>query len=139
MLLDCNLVVKHQFGKNIAQFERAYQCSQHDHLIDIESGKVIEFCDPRINEIIKTACELYNFTPVYHSLYIYGNLGQEKKENNNIKKGHADACLFLLSSCCAYSEQSESIAKRNANVNTNAGSVFESIIVPSVPVMIPFS
>jgi len=74
LLLDCNLVLKHQFGKNIAQFERAYQCSQHDHLIDLETGAVIEFCDPRINEIIKTACELHNFTPSNHSLYIYGRL-----------------------------------------------------------------
>jgi Fur family ferric uptake transcriptional regulator len=80
LLLDCNLVIKHQFGKNIAQFERAYQCSQHDHLIDIETGKVIEFCDPRINEIIKTACELNDFDPLYHSLYIYGNLSEKKKE-----------------------------------------------------------
>ena len=48
LLLDCNLVIKHQFGKNIAQFERAYQCGQHDHLIDIETGKVIE----RINWIL---------------------------------------------------------------------------------------
>ncbi len=72
LLLDCNLVVKHQFGKNIAQFEKAYQCIQHDHLIDINSGKVIEFCDPRIQEIIKTACELNNFDPSHHSLYIYG-------------------------------------------------------------------
>jgi len=72
LLLDCNLVVKHQFGKNIAQYERAYQCGQHDHLIDIESGKVIEFCDPRILEIIRTACKLHGLTPMYHSLYIYG-------------------------------------------------------------------
>ena len=72
LLLDCNLVIKHQFGKNIAQFERAYQCGQHDHLIDTSSGKVIEFCDPRIHEIIHTACELNNFRPLYHSLYIYG-------------------------------------------------------------------
>lgn len=79
LLLDCNLVVKHQFGKSLAQFERAFQCSQHDHLIDIESGKVIEFCDPRISEIIKTASELNNFTPLYHSLYIYGNLTEKKK------------------------------------------------------------
>ena len=35
LLLDCNLVIKHQFGKKIAQFERAYQCGQHDHLIDL--------------------------------------------------------------------------------------------------------
>lgn len=72
LLLDCDLVIKHQFGKNIAQFEKAFQCSQHDHLIDVDSGEVIEFCDPRINQIINTAAELYKFSPVYHSLYIYG-------------------------------------------------------------------
>ena len=75
LLQDCNLVVRHQFSRNIAQYERAFQCSQHDHLIDIETGNVTEFCDPRINEIIKTACELHNFTPSYHSLYIYGITG----------------------------------------------------------------
>ena len=78
LLLECNLVIKHQFGKNIAQFEKAYQCIQHDHLVDTETGKVIEFCDPRINEIIKTACELNNFIPSHHSLYIYG----QSKDND---------------------------------------------------------
>ena len=79
LLLDCNLVIKHQFGKNIAQFEKAYHCSQHDHLIDANSGQVIEFCDPRIHEIIRTACELNNFRPLYHSLYIYG-INKEPEE-----------------------------------------------------------
>ncbi|MCK4663587.1 MAG: transcriptional repressor [Bacteroidales bacterium] len=82
ILLACNLVIKHRFGKNIAQFEKAYQCKQHDHLICVETGNVIEFCDPRINEIIKTACELNNFTPSYHSLYIYG----KRKEGKDKKK-----------------------------------------------------
>lgn len=72
LLLDSNLIIKHQFGKNIAQFEKAYHCMQHDHLIDIETGKVTEFCDPRVDEIIKSACELNHFKPTYHSLYIYG-------------------------------------------------------------------
>jgi Fur family transcriptional regulator, ferric uptake regulator len=80
LLLDCNLVIKHQFGKNIAQFERAYQCGQHDHLIDIESGIVIEFCDPRIHEIIHTASDLHDFSPLYHSLYIYGSIKEKEKE-----------------------------------------------------------
>ena len=80
LLLNCNLVIKHQFGKNIAQFEKAYQCGQHDHLIDIETGRVIEFCDPRIQEIINTASELHNITPLYHSLYIYGSIKDETKE-----------------------------------------------------------
>jgi Fur family ferric uptake transcriptional regulator len=82
LLLDCNLVLKHQFGKNIAQFEKAYQCMQHDHIIDVNTGQVIEFCDPRLREIINTACELNGFTPSHHSLYIYGT----KNETTNKKK-----------------------------------------------------
>lgn len=84
LLLDCNLVIKHQFGKNIAQFEKAYQCSQHDHLINADTGQVVEFCDPRIHEIIRTACELNNFRPLYHSLYIYG-VSKDKAEKNKNK------------------------------------------------------
>jgi Fur family ferric uptake transcriptional regulator len=81
LLLDCSLVVKHQFGKNIAQFEKAYHCMQHDHLIDMDTGNVIEFCDPRIEEIIKTACELNNFSPSHHSLYIYGRSKNDSDAN----------------------------------------------------------
>jgi len=77
LLLDSNLVIKHPFA-NRSYFEKSFQCSQHDHLIDIETGKVIEFCDPRINDIIKRAGELNNFTPVSHSLYIYGIAKKDK-------------------------------------------------------------
>ena len=31
LLLDCNLVTKHQFGNNCAQFERSYKFKKHDH------------------------------------------------------------------------------------------------------------
>lgn len=86
LLLECNLVVKHQFGKNISQFEKAYQCTQHDHLICTQTGKVIEFCDPRIYEIIKTACELNNFEPSHHSLYIYGVLKEPQDSKEKTKK-----------------------------------------------------
>jgi Fur family ferric uptake transcriptional regulator len=72
LLLDCGLVVKHQFGKNIAQFEKAYECKQHDHLICTSCGKVIEFCDPRVQEIKNTAGRTMNFRISHHSLYFYG-------------------------------------------------------------------
>lgn len=72
LLLDCKLVVKHQFGKNIAQFERAFATLQHDHLIDMVNGKVVEFYDPRIREIIEDACRRNNFDLSHHTLYIYG-------------------------------------------------------------------
>ncbi len=72
LLLECNLVVKHQFGKNIAHYERAHHNKQHDHLICIKCGRVIEFCDPRIYEIQTSAAAIMKFKIEYHSLYFYG-------------------------------------------------------------------
>lgn len=72
LLLESNLVVKHQFGKNIAQFEKAHNCKQHDHLICQDCGKVLEYCDPRVHEIQETVAELMDFKINYHSLYFYG-------------------------------------------------------------------
>jgi len=74
LLLDCKLLVKHQFGKNIAQFEKAFANIRHDHLIDIATGQVVEFYDPRIREIIEEACRKNNFRFSHHSLTIYGHL-----------------------------------------------------------------
>jgi Fur family ferric uptake transcriptional regulator len=72
LLLECKLVVKHQFGKNIAQFEKAYASEIHDHMIDTNSGVVTEFFDPRIRQIIEDACKENNFKLSHHTLYIYG-------------------------------------------------------------------
>ena len=50
LLVSCDLVTKHQFGKNMAQFEKSYGYKQHDHIICIDCGKVVEFCDPEYNK-----------------------------------------------------------------------------------------
>ena len=42
LLIACNLVRKHQFGKNIAQFEKSHSSKQHDHVILTDSAEVIE-------------------------------------------------------------------------------------------------
>ncbi len=81
VLLDCNLVVKHQFGKNIAQFEKAYNCAPHDHLICTNCGKVQEFCDPSIDEIESRAASAHGFRMTYHALYCYGVCESCQKES----------------------------------------------------------
>ncbi len=83
LLLDCNLVIKHQFGSNIAQFEKAYECKQHDHLICSICGDVIEFCDPRVQEIKKSAAQTMNFEITYHSLYLYGICGKCRSKGDS--------------------------------------------------------
>jgi len=72
LLLACNLVTKHQFGKNIAQFEKSYEFKQHDHLICVDCEKVFEFCDPRLQQIQKTAGEMLGFSITQHSLNLFG-------------------------------------------------------------------
>ena len=71
LLLNCSLVRKHQFGKNISQFEKAYEFKQHDHII-LENGEVIEFCDPRIQQIKQTLEDVFEIEIENHSLYFYG-------------------------------------------------------------------
>lgn len=72
LLLDCNLVRKHQFGQNISLFEKAHESRQHDHIILEETNEVIEFCDPRIQNIKSTLEEVFNIEIENHSLYFYG-------------------------------------------------------------------
>jgi len=75
LLVECDLVTKHQFGKNQAQYERSYGHKQHDHLICTECHKVVEFCDPRVHNIQKMVGELLNFRIMHHSLNLYGVCG----------------------------------------------------------------
>jgi Fur family transcriptional regulator, ferric uptake regulator len=74
LLLDCNLVTKHQFGNNCAQFERSFKFKQHDHFVDIEDGTVLEYCDPRLQEIQKSVEELLGVEITHHSLTFYGKI-----------------------------------------------------------------
>lgn len=79
LLLDCNLVTKHQFGKNLAQFEKSYEYKQHSHLICQDCDRVLEFCDPRLQQIQKTASEILDFKILHHSLTFYGQCEKLKK------------------------------------------------------------
>ncbi len=81
ILVDCNLVVKHQFGDNLAQYEKAHGYKQHDHLICSDCQKVIEFCDPRIQNIQNMIGDLLQFNIQHHSLIFRGECKKENCEN----------------------------------------------------------
>lgn len=70
ILVECDLVSKHQFGKNIAQYEKSYGFKQHDHIL-LDDGRVIEFCDPRIQNIKNTLEEMFDIDIKHHSLYFF--------------------------------------------------------------------
>jgi len=81
LLVDCDLVSKHQFGKNLAQYEKSYGYKQHDHLICTECNKVVEFCDPRIQNIQETVGDILGYNVIHHSLILYASCNKEDCEN----------------------------------------------------------
>lgn len=86
LLLDCRLVIKHQFGNNIAQYERAYNNNHHEHLVCLVCGCVEEFSDPRIEEAIGHIQDKYKFVVQHHLLYVYGVCKSCKLKAGNIDK-----------------------------------------------------
>ena len=83
LLMDCNLIRKHQFGKSQAQYEKSYSNRQHDHLICTSCDNVTEFCDPRIQGIKNLIEESMNFKISRHALNLYGLCYDCQKKINN--------------------------------------------------------
>jgi Fur family transcriptional regulator, ferric uptake regulator len=79
LLVDSGLVTKHQFGKNLSLYEKAHSRRQHDHLICTDCGKIIEFCDPRIQQIKQSVEDMFGVKIKSHSLYFYGECNCEDK------------------------------------------------------------
>jgi len=81
LLLACNLIRKHQFGQNMAQYEKSHGRKQHDHIICTDCGKVLEFCDPRVQQIKTTLEKHLNVEILHHSLNFYANCKDNCREN----------------------------------------------------------
>ena len=72
LLLDCNLIRKHQFGRSYSQYEKSFFNKQHDHLVCTSCEKIVEFCDPRIHEIKTFIEKNLKFKINNHALNFYG-------------------------------------------------------------------
>jgi len=67
---DLKLVVRHRFGDGPSRYELA-AIAPHDHLIDVESGKVIEFSDPRIDAVQRHLAEELGYVILSYRLEIF--------------------------------------------------------------------
>ncbi len=68
---EANILEKHDFGDGRSRYEEIPE-SHHDHLIDIESGKVIEFRDEQIEALQRAVAEKLGYRLVDHRLELYG-------------------------------------------------------------------
>lgn len=68
---ESGILDKLEFGDGRARYEDAER-DHHDHLIDLTTGEVIEFCDPDIEALQERIAEKLGFTLKGHRLELYG-------------------------------------------------------------------
>ena len=68
---DFDLLDKHEFGDGRARYESSDR-DHHDHLIDINSGQVIEFVDKEIEKLQKKIAQKLGYRLKGHRLELFG-------------------------------------------------------------------
>ena len=75
---EAGVVSKHDFKGGKARYEKSPE-EHHDHLIDVNSGEIIEFVDEDIEILQKKVADKLGYTLVDHRLELYGT----KKTNKS--------------------------------------------------------
>ena len=68
---EAGILERHDFGDGRARYEAAAE-AHHDHLIDVETGRVIEFVDDDLETLQKKIAEKLGFRLVDHRMELYG-------------------------------------------------------------------
>ncbi len=68
---DAGILEKHDFGDGRARYEQASE-DHHDHLIDLQSGEVIEFRNEEIEKLQEIVARELGYNLVDHRLELYG-------------------------------------------------------------------
>jgi Fur family transcriptional regulator, ferric uptake regulator len=67
---DANVLVRHDFGEGRARYEETGD--HHEHLIDIETGEVIEFMHQELEALKERVANELGYELVDHRLELYG-------------------------------------------------------------------
>lgn len=68
---EAGILDRHDFGDGRARYEASPE-SHHDHMIDVETGKVIEFVDPELEALQRQIAERLGFRLVDHRMELFG-------------------------------------------------------------------
>jgi Fur family ferric uptake transcriptional regulator len=68
---EAGILDRHDFGDGRARYEAAPE-AHHDHMIDVESGAVIEFVDPELEALQRQVAERLGFRLVDHRMELFG-------------------------------------------------------------------
>ena len=69
---EAGIVSKHDFKGNKSRYEQTTD-EHHDHLIDINTGEIMEFVSEEIERLQKQVAEKHGYKLVDHRLELYGS------------------------------------------------------------------
>lgn len=77
---EAGILERHDFRDGRSRYEPMPD-AHHDHLIDLETGNVVEFHDPEIEELQRRIAEKLGYRLVDHRMELYGTpLNKENKD-----------------------------------------------------------
>jgi Fur family ferric uptake transcriptional regulator len=85
LLEEAGILERHDFRDGRSRYEEAPDV-HHDHLIDVQSGKVIEFQNDQIEELQRMVAEKLGYKLVDHRLELYGVPLDSTKDASKRKK-----------------------------------------------------
>ena len=68
---DAGILDRHDFGDGRSRYEATPE-AHHDHLIDVETGRVVEFVDPELEALQRQIAEKLGYRLVDHRMELYG-------------------------------------------------------------------
>lgn len=71
VLEEADIVERHEFRDGRARYEETAE-DHHDHLVDLDTGEVIEFRSDEIEELQRRIAERLGYRLVDHRLALYG-------------------------------------------------------------------
>lgn len=77
---EAGILERHEFGDGRSRYEEAPR-EHHDHLIDVETGRVIEFHSEEIEQLQEAIAKEHGFELIGHRLELYGTPLPDKKKN----------------------------------------------------------
>jgi Fur family ferric uptake transcriptional regulator len=86
---EANILTRHDFGDGRARYEEMTG-DHHDHLIDVQSGRVIEFRDEEIERLQREVAGRLGYSLVGHRLELYavpqGKAADDEAPHNKARK-----------------------------------------------------
>jgi Fur family ferric uptake transcriptional regulator len=72
LLSECGVANERRFGDGLTRYELADDTAHHDHLICVDCGDIVEFEEPKIEELQEAVAAQYGFALRSHKHELYG-------------------------------------------------------------------